>query len=81
MVVPFLWLFTAIFVTIWLIAGRVGSFAQRRKRLLIAGLTAALPTMLLVLSSINQLSAKDVILAGCIIVLSLFYLSRASFVR
>lgn len=45
---------------------------------LIAGLAAAFPVLLLVLQSIGQLSIKDVVTVGAIVILAYFYMGKFS---
>lgn len=79
--VPFLWLFAAIFAVAWLVAGRSAFLAVRQRRAMTAGSVAALPTLLLVLASIHQLMWRDVLLVVGIVGLSVFYMSRADFIK
>lgn len=57
------------------------SSANRRKRLSIAGILAALPVMLLALQSIGQLTVRDVITLVILISILGFYVTRISFTK
>jgi hypothetical protein len=81
LMLPFLWAFSAIFVTCWLALGRVGALSRGRRRLLLSGMTAALPVLLLVLNSIHQLTIRDSLIVITILVLLTVYLSRADFLK
>lgn len=78
LIVPFMWLFIALFVTTWLVLKREGQ--AKRRRSIIATAAATLPVLLLVFQSIHQLSIKDVLLAVVLLVAITFYLSKADFI-
>jgi hypothetical protein len=50
----------------------------RRRSLKIAVLCAVIPTLLLVLQSIGQLTVRDVLTLGVLFVLSFFYITRST---
>ena len=80
-VVPFLWLFAALFATAWLMLGLIGPFKPRKRRFLVAGAGSSLPVMLLVFRSIHQLTLRDVLLTAALIAVATFYVSRADFIH
>jgi phosphoglycerol transferase MdoB-like AlkP superfamily enzyme len=81
LVLPFMWLFTVIFWSVWLLLGLSTVLSPTRRRVLIAGATAMLPSLLLVFQSIHQLTARDVLLTVAFIGLAVFYVSRADFIK
>jgi hypothetical protein len=81
LVLPFMWLFAVIFWTAWLLLGLSKSLSPARRRMLIAGVVAMLPSLLLVFQSIHQLTGRDVLLTVAFIALAVFYVSRADFIK
>lgn len=81
LIVPFLWAFLALFVTSWLVLGRVGILSHGRRRLLLSGIGATLPVLLLVLNSIHQLTMRDFLIVITILTIITIYLSRADFLK
>ena len=81
LVLPFMWLFTVIFWSVWLLAGLSKTLNPVRRRILVAGATAMLPSLLLVFQSIHQLTGRDVLLTVAFIGLAVFYVSRADFIK
>lgn len=79
--VPFIWAFVTIFVTVWLLLRRSKLLSKGRRRLLLAGVTAALPVLVMVLRSIRQLTVGDVLLVIALLILVSFYVSKAEFIR
>lgn len=80
-VVPFLWLFTVLFVTAWMLLNKVKLFESPRRRIVLSGALSTLPVLMLVLASIRQLSIRDVLLTLGILFLLGIYMSRADFIR
>ena len=87
LIVPFLLLFIAIYVTVkevmHLLRGGeqnkiVGMRASRPR--LIAGLVAGFPVLLLVLQSIGQLTAWDVLTVVALFIVAYFYIIKSSVV-
>lgn len=78
---PFIWLFAAIYIAVN--AGVRHRFKQlaARRRIVIAGTSAALPVLLLVFESIHQLTLKDVALVIALIAVTSFYILRADFIK
>lgn len=81
LIVPFLWAFASIFATTWLLCGLVGSLAVGRRRLILSGVIATLPVLLLVLNSIHQLTIRDLLIVLTIVGLLTLYMSRADFIK
>ncbi len=82
-VVPFGLLFVALFMTfnsLWSRPSGQQGFS-RKKRLLMAAGAAWLPVMLLILRSIDQLTARDSLILGVFVLALLLYISRTSFIR
>lgn len=81
LVLPFMWLFAALFTSsLWILRQRFGRL-PRRRAVISAGIISTLPVMLLVFQSIHQLSIKDVLLTIGFILVASFYLQRADFIR
>lgn len=79
-ILPFLWLFTVLFVTSSLILkSRKG--ITKRKIVIVAGVIASLPVLLAIFQSIHQLSIKDVLLSLGLVLLAAWYVLRADFIR
>lgn len=79
LIVPFVLLFAALFMTVNLIVRRFFPRVSQAKRRLMAACVAGLPTFLLILSSVNQLTWRDVALVAFLSIFLLFYASRARF--
>lgn len=77
LVAPFILLFIIFFVTF---SALVRS-PNRRKKVLIAATGASVPVLLLIFQSMHQLTIKDVLLVGGLVGITIFYLSRADFIR
>ena len=78
---PFIWLFIAIFVAAqWLVQLRAEKLDKRR-RMLLAGVSAALPVLLLVFESVHQLSVRDVLIVVALLASISFYMTRADFLK
>lgn len=81
LVVPFLWVFVVLFTTIWLLLGHSQMLSKGRRRLLLSGIAAVLPVLILVLNSIHQLTMGDILLVTAILGIISFYLSKADFIH
>jgi len=79
LIVPFALLFTALFMTVTALLGRFLPRLSRSRRRLAAACVGGLPCFLLVLSSVNQLTWRDVALVAFLSIFLLFYASRARF--
>lgn len=74
--------FILIFLILFYIVRQIGSLnrdGHRRQRLMRAGILAAIPVLLLVLQSIHQLTIKDVLITGGLVLLATYYLNKADF--
>ncbi len=80
LVLPFLWLFTVIFVTAHKILG-LRKDISGRKLVIVAGVIATIPVLLALFQSIHQLSLKDVLISTGIVLFAAWYLMRADFIR
>ncbi|HSX53186.1 MAG TPA: hypothetical protein VLF90_02335 [Patescibacteria group bacterium] len=79
LLLPFVWLFIALFFTILLLTRlvRPSSIAgSRRKRYSAIAIVAALPCVMLLLDSVDQLTPKDGLLLVGIGIGAVFYVSR-----
>lgn len=81
LVVPFLWLFAVIFISILYLLSIKHVFGARKRRILAASIAAALPVLLLVFQSIHQLTIKDVLLSVAIIAVASFYIEKADYIK
>jgi hypothetical protein len=79
LIVPFVLLFAAVFMTISLILKQFMPRLSVTKRRIAAGCVSGLPSFLLILSSVNQLTWRDVALVAFLSIILLFYASRARF--
>ncbi|MEO5627307.1 MAG: hypothetical protein ABIQ89_00230 [Candidatus Saccharimonadales bacterium] len=79
LIVPFGLLFTALFMTVSLLIKRFFPGVTQVKRRITSACVAGLPSFLLLLSSVNQLTWRDVALVAFLSIFLLFYASRARF--
>jgi hypothetical protein len=80
LVLPFLWLFTVLFVTTSKVVKRRNNVSKRQV-VIIAGVVASIPVLLAIFQSIHQLSIKDVLLSSGLVLLAAWYVLRADFIR
>ncbi len=82
-IIPFGLLFLALFISFNRLLGILPGQQRlsRKKRLFIAAGAAWLPVMLLILRSINQLTARDGLILGVFVAALLLYISRTNFGR
>lgn len=79
LILPFVWLFVSLFLTfIYLIDWFSDSRKHSRRQTLTAGLLATIPTLMLLLDSVDQLTAKDFLLIAGLGGLAAFYISKIS---
>jgi hypothetical protein len=81
LLVPFLWLFVALFWTFMRILPRLSSERRPKRVLLTSVFGAMLPTLALLLDSVNQLTLRDAVLLVGFGMLGFFYASRINFGR
>jgi hypothetical protein len=79
LIVPFGLLFAAVFMTVSLILKQFMPRMTVAKRRIAASCVSGLPSFLLILSSVNQLTWRDVALVAFLSIILLFYASRARF--
>lgn len=83
LLVPVIWLFLAMFNTVLLVFDLVVRPKQYhsayKKRYAVAALGAGAPTLLLILNSISQLTARDVLIVLVFTIAALLYLQRIKF--
>lgn len=79
LIVPFGLLFAALFMTVSLLIKQFLPRMTQGKRRLAAACVSGLPCFLLILSSVNQLTWRDVALVAFLSIFLLFYASRARF--
>lgn len=80
LVFPFLWLFSCLFVTSWLLLTRHYK-VNKRQASMVSGTIASIPVLLTVFQSIHQLSIRDVLLSVGLVVLTALYMLRADFIK
>jgi hypothetical protein len=80
LVLPFLWLFTVLFITTSILVRRRKS-VTKRQAVITAGIVASIPVLLAIFQSIHQLSIKDVLLSTGLVLLAAWYVLRADFIR
>jgi len=78
LIVPFVWLFLALFVSVQLLIDllRLHNTSSSKRQLTIAAVCAAIPTLMLLLDSINQLTIKDSLLIVALGVGGMFYVGK-----
>lgn len=86
LVVPFVWIYLAIFIASYYFIHRVVGWAaqrsiSRRKSLAGASLCAFVPTSILILKSINQLTVRDIVIVSIFGLIMAFYINRLKFVN
>ncbi len=79
LIVPFGLLFAAVFMTVSLLIKQFLPRMGQSKRRIVAACIAGLPCFLLILSSVNQLTWRDVALVAFLSIILLFYANRARF--
>lgn len=80
LVLPFMWLFTVLFVGTWLAVKR-RKHISKRQGVMVAGVVASIPVLLAIFQSIHQLSLRDVLLSVGFVLLAAWYVLRADFIR
>ncbi len=80
LILPFIWLFAALFVTVILLLKYKTNASGKQSRI-IASLFASLIVLLCVFQSIHQLSVRDVAISLAIIGIAALYLMRADFIK
>jgi hypothetical protein len=73
------WLFVALFFSYVAVTKHLNSWSGSKKALLLGSVVAGLPTVALLLDSINQLTVRDILLLFTLGVVGLFYASRVNF--
>ena len=77
LILPFIWLFLSLFLTfIYIIDWFSDGHRHSRRQSLTAGLLAAIPTSMLLLDSVDQLTLKDIFLIIGLGSLALFYVTK-----
>jgi len=83
LLVPFIWLFFAVFyslLTVFQVIDRMTTRLQsRQKQYSIAAVAATLPSLLLLLDSVHQLTLKDGFLLTAFTIGIVFYVAKVSF--
>ena len=83
LILPFIWLFLCLFMTFLLVVNKITlkrELLTKSKRYTIAFIAASLPTLILLLKSIDQLSAKDLVLFIVFYLIISFYVSKLRFI-
>ena len=79
LIVPFIWLFFSLFLTfIYVIDWLSVNHRHNRRQTILAALLAAVPTVMLLLDSVDQLTLKDGLLIIGLGGLALFYVNKIS---
>jgi hypothetical protein len=82
LILPFLWLYFSLFLTaIYAIDWLSADHRHNRRQTVVAMLAAAIPTTMLLLDSVDQLTVKDSLLIFGLGGLALFYASKISLKR
>jgi hypothetical protein len=84
LLVPFIWLFVALFYTFKLMINLLWlppAGKHSKKQVSVAAICAAVPTLILILGSINQLTIKDILLLVALGFGGLFYIGKLRFIR
>ncbi len=79
LLLPFLWIFVALF---WTSKSVIKSIRHRRKsnkNNALAAIIAGLPTLVILLDSINQLTIRDILLIFILGVVGIFYVAKLNF--
>jgi len=79
LIIPFVWLFVALLCSARLAIDVFRSPSGRhlsKRQLSVAAVCAAIPTVMLLLDSINQLTIKDSLLIGALGIGALFYITK-----
>ncbi len=77
LIAPFVWLFIILFLTALLIIDWLTPLARfQQRRLSLAALIAIVPTLILLLDSINQLTLKDGLLIAVFGAIASFYAAK-----
>lgn len=79
LMVPFMLLFAALWLSVDIVLRRFFPRLSRAKKTIIATSVSGVPTFMLILSSVDQLTWRDAVLIMCLVVFVLFYSSRAHF--
>lgn len=82
LILPFLWIFACLFLTvIYLLDWLSSSHSHTKRQTLVASLFAAVPSLMLLLASVDQLTLKDCLLIGGMAALGVFYVNKIGFKR
>ncbi len=77
LILPFIWLFISLFLTfLYLIDWFSPTHKHDRRQTITAALLAAVPTVMLLLDSVDQLTIKDFLLIVGLGILAAFYISK-----
>jgi hypothetical protein len=76
LIAPFIYIFICLYLTTLLIVGFLGSWIRHSR--IAAGIVAIVGTLLLLLSSLHQLTARDVILSMSVTLIVMWYLQKSS---
>ena len=84
LILPILIVFAIIYTTVYLIVGRKVSAAKhlsKTRLIIISGVSALMPVILIVLASIKQFTFRDILLAVALIVCIAWYLLKIDFLK
>jgi hypothetical protein len=80
-IVPFAWLFLVLYLSINFVIHWRWPDSSKKRSVIVAGVGAALPVLLLVFGSIHQLTIKDFLLALAIVTCVSVYMAKADFIH
>lgn len=81
LILPFVLLFVALYKTAQAVLSMLFKGLSRRRVRLMSGIIALLPTLLLILASIQQLTIRDIAIVVGLIILLTFYMRRIDFLN
>ena len=76
LILPFVWLFCNLFLTALVFMDIFGYKYRSKKRLGVTLLVALIPTIILILDSVNQLTLRDCLLITIVGLLAVFYIGK-----
>lgn len=82
LILPFLWVFVCLFLTIiYAIDWLSPKHSHSRRKTMMASLFAAVPAVMLLLASVDQLTFRDSLLIGGLAAVGIFYVNKIGFKR
>jgi hypothetical protein len=81
LLIPFVWFYLSLYMTFRLIVFSVGFGISSKRRIFISAVCSGLPTLIIILASLNQLAFKDLLFSCVLLCGASLYLFRADFIR